>query len=65
MKYVRMCPECGSTDWKPSLGIIVASPDLACQECGYVGTFLEVDRNSIKETQENIRKGRISGHQAL
>ncbi len=61
-----VCPKCGSTEWKfpnplKASESMINTPSmvnniLECKKCGYVGIFLEVDKDKVKEVQKELRK---------
>jgi len=56
--YVKVCPQCGSTDVKmPKAGmdIRMTLKDM-CMQCGNIGNFPEVEMGKIKDFQKKIRK---------
>lgn len=66
-KWVYVCPKCGSIDWKfpnpvkGSESVMLNFPSMVnnfceCEDCGYIGIFLEVDKDKIKEFQKKFKK---------
>jgi predicted Zn-ribbon and HTH transcriptional regulator len=58
MKYIKICPQCGSTNIKmPQAGMdLRLTIRDKCNDCGYIGNFPEVDKDKIKEFRKNIKK---------
>lgn len=64
--FVRVCPNCGSTDWKFPNPLKVTESMInipamvnnlfECNKCGYVGIFFEVEKDKLKEIQKNFKK---------
>lgn len=58
MKYIKICPQCGSTN----ITIPQAGMDLRltikdkCNDCGNIGNFPEVEKEKIKEFKKSIKK---------
>lgn len=56
--YVKICPQCGSTDVKiPKAGLDIRMTirDM-CQTCGNIGNFPEIDIEKISEFRKKLRK---------
>jgi predicted nucleic-acid-binding Zn-ribbon protein len=62
----HLCPKCGSNNWKfpsataPSSGFINLPQNVndfyECEDCGYIGIFIDVDKADVKEVQKEIKK---------
>jgi len=68
-KFVKICPKCGSTNWKMAgikdfegsfafAGQASMHAEMKCLDCGYVGNFLEADENELKEIQKEIKNSK-------
>ena len=67
-KSVKVCPKCGSLNWtmvsmkNPSDSLIIHGGELIrpdvfeCGDCGFVGTFPEVEKNKVKDFQKRLKK---------
>ena len=57
MRYIKICPKCGSTNTKmPPAGmdIKLTKPDY-CKDCGNIGIFPEVEEDKVKEFRKKIK----------
>ena len=58
MKYIKICPKCGSTNIKmPHAGmdLKMTSKD-ECMECREIGNFPEIEEDKIEEFRKKIKK---------
>jgi hypothetical protein len=63
-KFIRICPECNSSDIKPDMSADSYSKGLLnqwqCNNCGYTGLFFpeytQEDLKKIKEKNRELRK---------
>jgi len=67
--FIRVCPKCGCTKWKfpntisPSSSMIngpsFVNNVYECEDCGYIGIFLEVDKDKLGEFQKEFKPKRV------
>jgi len=58
MKFVKICPKCGSTDVKipkAGLDIRMTIKDM-CVKCGNIGNFPEVDIDAVKDFKKRLKR---------
>jgi predicted nucleic-acid-binding Zn-ribbon protein len=58
MKYVKICPQCGSTNVKmPKAGLDLRMTvrDM-CMQCGNIGNFPEVEIDKVEYFRKKLRK---------
>lgn len=58
MKYIKICPQCGSTNIKmPQAGMdLRLTIKDKCIDCGFIGNFPEVKKEKIEEFRKKIKK---------
>ncbi len=58
MTYLKICPQCGSTDITiPNAGLdFKMSVKDKCRNCGNTGNFPEVEESEAKKFRENLKK---------
>lgn len=56
--YVRICPNCGSTNVYSEGRYIEWGPDTSfvCKNCGFLGIFPEVKETEIEEFRKELRE---------
>jgi len=62
---IEMCPKCGSTNRRrPSTTMpgdgMISLPNNAgefseCEDCGYIGIFITIDKSEIEEVRKEIK----------
>ena len=67
-RFVKICPRCGSLNWtmvsmkNPGGSLVIHGGELIrsdvfeCRDCGYVGTFLEIEQSKVKTFQKTLKK---------
>ena len=64
-EYVRVCPNCGSTDVKrdesvPAAVQFGAPIGMICRSCGFKSpVFLEVNVDDLEKVREQLKKGKV------
>lgn len=60
MKYVKICPQCGSTNItipQAGLDLRMAVKD-KCQECNNIGNFPEVKKEQVDDFKKMLEKNK-------
>ena len=56
MKYLKICPLCGSINvGVPKRGYALVDMRSLCKDCGYIGNFPEVEIEKIEEYRKKIK----------
>jgi len=65
---IEICPKCGSTSSRrPSTTMpgdgLISLPNNAgefseCEDCGYIGIFITIDKSEIEEVRKEIKKSK-------
>jgi transcription elongation factor Elf1 len=62
IKTTYMCPKCGSTNWNSLntnfLFIEKSKHFLKCNECDYIGIFLDVDIDMVEKVRKEINNNK-------
>jgi hypothetical protein len=56
MKFVKICPKCGSLNI--SCGNLGRQPILICSDCGFeiIGNFPEIEETKIEEFRKHLKR---------
>lgn len=60
MKYIKICPQCGSINTKlPNAGLdLHVTIRDKCMDCGFIGNFPEIETEKIESFQKKVKNGR-------
>ena len=53
----KVCPKCGSSNWN-IVGRELNPNFLGCRDCGFVGSFMENEKNGIEISKDKIKEGK-------